>query len=558
MTPTVTTVSDVRDQLAALPTEAFTRLQYLAPAVGCFNRCAFCSQGAGRDVWQLTEDGLTGLLTALADTADQRGLAVASGRIHRPRVVFPYLDNDIGSYPHLDAYAALARERLGVRLRVSTVGFSARSPQLTAMHQRLVADFGDVFDGIRFSVTPYTWGFADRGPGMSRAAYVEDLAAALRVYRPLLDHLGHGAASAACELRFAPLLGLSELTDTTVDGRRVLACGPHLLIAREQGGEVLPETVIERLDEHTQPVFSRPGTVFLHVVSDHVAPTAETVRTALAGTLAVPHRSEWVRVHRFANADGPYYAADPDFHPDGTFTALHLYPKTALRKAAGYTDATRWFLNTLLAHKQAHGLERRAEFHDATGHDVDAVLAALLDEAQALKETDATAAEHLRTSVHPQVAAYASALERAGYPPSTFFSRRFTIDTGQIVNQGRAKALLRGLAATDGEPMTPREERGFGQVSLSTVRGPIWRITPLPLSRAGHLPISVAGLKNPATTSPSLLVEELDPCHLSPVMRTTGCRLRRHVLTLPSGWIEHVDLTTGRAAHLLPGLATAA
>ncbi|MFE7586356.1 hypothetical protein ACFU5Y_32845 [Streptomyces gardneri] len=262
-------------------------------------------------------------------------------------------------------------------------------------------------------------------------------------------------------------------------------------------------------------------------------------------------------MHHFTNADGPYWAADPDFHPDGTFTALHLYPATDVRKASGYTDATRHLLNTLLARKRARGLGRREEFAAATGAGVDAVLAALAARADELEPIDAATAAHLREQIHPQVAAYATALERAGCPPSLFFSRTFTIDTGQIVNQGRAENLFRGLTATNAEPMTPREERGFGQASLSTVRGPIWRITPIPLTPAGRLPIAVVGKKNPATTAPSLLVEELDPCHLSPVMRATGCNLRRHVLRLPDGWIEHTTMTEGRRAFALPGLPEA-
>ncbi|MCX5269404.1 hypothetical protein [Streptomyces sp. NBC_00199] len=73
--------------------------------------------------------------------------------------------------PHLDLYAQLARDVLGVR--VSTVGYSSR------MHEHLVAEFGDCFDGIRFSVTPYTAGFAGRF-GTRRETYTADLAAALR------------------------------------------------------------------------------------------------------------------------------------------------------------------------------------------------------------------------------------------------------------------------------------------------------------------------------------------------------------------------------------------
>ncbi|MFF8381637.1 hypothetical protein ACF07V_36715 [Streptomyces sp. NPDC015661] len=40
-------------------------------------------------------------------------------------------------------------------------------------------------------------------------------------------------------------------------------------------------------------------------------------------------------------------------------------------------------------------------------------------------------------------------------------------------------------------------------------------------------------------------------------MRTTGCRLRRHVLTLPDGFIEHTSMAEDRAAFALPGLPAA-
>ncbi|MGW3133648.1 hypothetical protein [Streptomyces sp. NPDC001076] len=49
----------------------------------------------------------------------------------------------------------------------------------------------------------------------------------------------------------------------------------------------------------------------------------------------------------------------------------------------------------------------------------------------------------------------------------------------------------------------------------------------------------------------------MDPCHLSPIVRATGCHLRHHTLTLPDGWIEHTTMTDGRTAHALPGLPAA-
>ena len=547
---TTLTTPAVRGQLHVLPNEAFTRVQYVAAQVGCVNRCAMCSQFAGSDVWQFTPRGLTDLTHALAGEAAARGLRIAQGRIHRPGVLFPYLDNDIASYPYLDTYARLARDVLGVRLRMSSIGFSEKSDQLGQMHRRLVADFKDVFDGVRFSLTPYATGYIGKAPGTSRDRYTTDLAHTLATYRPLLDHLGHGAASAAVEMRFAPLVGIAELTDTHIDGHHVLACGPHLLISAERGQPPLPHSTIERLDERNQPVFSRPGALYLHLVSDAAELSAATVRDALVGVLPLRHHATTVRVHRFTNADGDYFAADPDFHPDGRFTALHLYPVTDTRKASGYTDATRHFLNTLLDHKAAHGIGRRDPFPGATAADIDSVLSALRRRAQDLDNVDHAAASHLRTEVIPLVSVYARALLKAGYPATTFFSPEFTIDTGQIVNQGRAQNLFRGLAATNGEPMTPREERGFGAASLSTVRGPIWRITPLPFA-PNRVPAARAGGKNPPTQRPTVLVEEMDPCHLSPTVRATGRKLRRFTLTGVE--IEHVPLAQARAAHGFPG-----
>ncbi|MFD0279751.1 hypothetical protein ACFVHB_38480 [Kitasatospora sp. NPDC127111] len=98
--------------------------------------------------------------------------------------------------------------------------------------------------------------------------------------------------------------------------------------------------------------------------------------------------------------------------------------------------------------------------------------------------------------------------------------------------------------------MTLREERGFGQASLSTIRGPIWRITPLPHTTV-PLPRGAIGRKNPATGRPTVLIEEMDPCHLAPVMRATGCRLRRFTLTGVE--IEHVPQAEARSRHGFPG-----
>ncbi len=531
------------EQFRALPDEAFTRLQYLSPVAGCFNRCAFCSQEAGQDVWQLTAAGLTDVATALADVAAERGLRIGGGRIHRPGVLFPYLDNDIGSYPYLDTLCELARDVLRVQLRISTVGYSSSNLRLASMHSRIAAEYGDVFAGIRISLTPYTAGWSGRAAEpVSRAQFATDLAGLFATYRPVFARLGHSPATAAVELRFSPLAGIGKLTDTVAEGRHVLACGPHLLISREAHRGPLPVALVERLDDQDQPVLSADGRTYLHLQGDRLGADPDVLRAALSGRLTVAHRASTVIVHRLANADGDYYAADPGFHSSGHFTALHLYPATETRRQSGYTDATRWLLNAILDYKAERGLGRRDTFAGATWDDVSAVMARLAATAGDLAAwTDQAAANHLREVVIPLAETYITALRLAAYPAELFFSRDFTIDTGQIVNQGRAMGLFRGMASAEDEPMTPREERGYGNVSLSAMRGPIWRISPVPQAVTGKLARARAGGKNTVSAAPSLIVEELDPRHLRPVTRGTSTTLRRYAII--GADIEHITLS---------------
>ncbi|MGW1768683.1 hypothetical protein ACWCQL_32165 [Streptomyces sp. NPDC002073] len=542
------------EQLRALPTEVLTRLQYLAPATGCFNRCAFCSQAAGREVWQLTRPGLYALMSALHTVADERGVRIGRGRdAHRPGTIFPYLDNDIMSYPYLDDFLSLAHSELGTKVRISTVGYSSAAPDLAAMHRRIAAEFGHVLDGVRVSLTPYTLGWTDRSAeSTTRRQFTADLTHLLATYRKVFDQIGHGAATAAVELRFAPLVGIVTVTDTTANGHHVITAGPHMLISTEPTTEPIPGARVTALTDSNQPVFSEPPRRYLRITAQGLTPDDATVRAALDATLTLPHERREVDFYRFANADGPYYAANPTFAEDGRFTALHIYPATEHRKASGYTDATRTFLNTLLAIKASHAIARREAFPTATWADVLLITRTMNDRANALDDIDPSAAQHIRREVLPLVQTYTTAMRAAGYPAAAVFSRDFTIDTGQIVNQGRGQGLFRGLAATTDEPMTPREERGYGEVSVSSARGTVWRIAPIPFTPAGRLTLAVKGGKNLSAGTPSLVVEELDPRHLRNTDRATGEPLRRYVLTGID--MEHVTLDQGRNRQAFPGL----
>lgn len=554
------------EQLRRLPYAALTRLQYLQPQIGCFNRCAFCSQSAGRDVWQLTRRGLRNFIAALAAVGRERapgsGPLVGTDRTaHRPGVVFPYLDNDIASYLYLDEYVRLVWENLRARVRISTVGYSSWNVALQSMHLRIVDDLARAIAGVRFSLTPYTFAWA-RGTHqtMERAQFVRDFANGLRTYRPLMESIGFGKETACVEIRFAPLAVTfpSDVVDTFVCDHHVISIGSHLLVRLHAGREPMPRTKIVHISE-TYPTYSHDLLLYLRVTSDMAIGHGgweETARDVIASGVRtdLPHRR--VSLYQFENIDGPYYAADPTFLSDGSFHALHIYPRSPTRKMSGYLDTTRFLLNTILAQKAARGIDRRQRFTGATVADIAAVVAALHETAEHLADFDTHAAAHLTQDVLPLVEAYVPVLLAAGYPPEMFFDPRFTIDTGTIVNQGRARHLFHGLVSREDEPITPHEERGYGSVSISTQRGYVWRIAPMPQSfQSGSLDPAAVGDKNEPYGEMAMQVQELDPRHLRPTDVATGQLLRTFVLTGVE--LERVPLVAAHATLGYPGVIPA-
>jgi len=478
---------------------------------------------------------------------------------HRPGTLFPYLDNDILSYPYLDEFVQYVWEDLGAKIRISSVGYSSLNSDLQKMHERIVQKFPDVVAGIRFSYTPYTIGgtlLGERTVVTHRDQFHQDFTNLLRTYRPLIDLLGMGKDTACVELRFKPLLVLCShpLVECIIANHHVIHLGPHLLIRQTTGDKSLPHTKLKEV-KNGQPFFTQPPTPYFLVTSDKGVGHGDWQHLAqelIAAKFPSCYLSRWVSLSLFSNADGPYYAADPSFLANGTFHALHLYPLIPQRSRSGYTDATRFFLNALLDYKYAQGLQRRESFHNATTSDIAEVMKMLADTAETISQHDGRAAHHIEHEVIPMIQAYSTALLAAGYPPATFFDRSFTVDTGQIVNQGRARHLFHGLVSQENEPMTPHEERGYGEVSISSQRGTVWRISPVPFLSDKKISKSSIGGKNVVKEQMMIQIQELDPRHLHPMDKKTGNPLREFYIE--GAELEHISLSKGQTTLAYPGV----
>ena len=171
---------------------------------------------------------------------------------HRAGVIFCYLDNDISCYPHFDKYIQYAYEDLGVKVRISTVGYSMKNETLQAMHHTINKQHLNKIAGVRLSLTSYTSGWINESDsfGTSKKDFEEDVANFLKVYKPTIDYIGPGQRTGCVEFRFKPLIEtkipFNELWSTE---EHIINIGPYLLYRKEP---VPLETCKVKVDHKTR------------------------------------------------------------------------------------------------------------------------------------------------------------------------------------------------------------------------------------------------------------------------------------------------------------------
>ena len=542
------------EQFLQLPHEAFSRLQFLTRETGCGNMCGFCSQGAATIGWRVEEESMRDVFAAMrvvASEVKQRlhgttdGPLLGYDRKHKPGIIFAHFDNDPGTDPYLDEYIKTLGRDFGCQTRFSTVGYSFANAKLRKTHSRIANELTDLVAGVRFSLTPYTRGYTETGQNsgrFSREQFIIDFAEMLRTYQPLIYSNGTGADTAAVNLRFAPNLETNvPVEEQEVDNHQAIHSGPYLLITTSPVSTW--ETARVRTVANGRPEYTQPGTNGVLLISDKLIRNGNWLNVAkqyidtrersqesqnfkpipLFGNDLVARR---VNAYRFTNIDGPYYSVDPRALNSGEFHALHFYPKSESRNS-GYLNEFRPFLNNLLRVKRQHGVERRVSWPDADWEHVDEVLQSLEKSADNWKGIDQVRSAYISEEVLPLVSTYSQALKMSGLPAGYFFDPGFSIDTGCIVNQGRALKYFRGLVSQPDTPLTPHQERGYGSQgdSSSQHRGRIWKISPLPFQSINqNLTKGLVGLKNIGLPSqhPQLVVAKLNAHNLYPYDSKTG------------------------------------
>lgn len=519
-------------QLRSLPPEALPNLRHFQTQVGCFNRCSFCSQGAGTVVWSMTRSALANLISALKtvglelalrDGAISGNPLTSAGIFHpnytmptggligaqrrdRPGVIYCYLDNDPAMYPHLDDLIQWLNEDLGVKVRIATVGYSRRNEFVQKMHTKISESLMSGVSGFRLSFSPYTFGWtssAERGGSVSREDFERDTAALLSTYQQEFLSGKRGRKGACVELRFKPLVVATEVYANILNGRQVIQCGSYLVVQTE--AVPLGFSALSNPTSHCMNL-TGPGcncTIVQANPRDIQAYGQSILDFILGETRQQPDCNMKIRggkMHRLQNDDGEYFSVDAERKEEGVFSK-YFYPKTALRPGSGMIDGERYHLNALLKAGKTGDNE--------TWEHADMLLRGLEEQADTLNPFDERAANYIRQEVITIVASYIRALKYAEFPSHAYFDRNLTVDTGHICNLGRAYSEYKAIASRPDLPLTPNHERAYGLTGELADEGVAWRLAVSPASTAG-LAKNVIGHRNYHQLFPSILVEELD------------------------------------------------
>ena len=445
-----------------LPESFVSKMRHFQPQIGCFNNCSFCSKFSvcKSEYWK--RNTLRNIVSALKYTAinyTKDDLLLAWDRKeHRVGVVFPYLNNDIAAYPYLEDFIDLCYKELGVRTRISTVGFSRFNKVLNKVHQNISTKEIYALAGVRLSISQYGRVWEDKKIEVSLSDYAKDLGNFLNIYKPYYFKFGAGSRKMCVELRYNPLVVNADVFDFEYKNHHIIAVSNYLYISKKEN-EKLPESFIINPYNHSLE-FNNNGIKYLEYNLNFKVHSEEEIKTFINSNKIKKEKE--VELYLFKNKDGIYYSINPKLTEKGNY-GINIYPKTNFRKA-GYIITERFFLNALYKFKEKRNLTLKDNLQNLDYSNIEEVMSLLKESVLYYEKIGKLEkSTYIKEHIVPILEVYISALKIAKYPAEVFFDKNFTIDTGMICNLGRAINLFKGLTSFINEPLTPIHERNYGR-----------------------------------------------------------------------------------------------
>lgn len=506
-----------------VPREVLENLSVFQPSAGCLNLCRFCSQESGALLQYLDGASVRTLAGGMKAAMLHWGVPfVSCNRDYKPGILFPYLDSDVGVYPYLVDYL-IAVSSLGVKTRISTVGWPRSNQTLNDMHKKIVNDYCSLLGNVRFSLTPYAVGFK-----ADPEEFVLDFASALSIYKPLLGL--KGLTGACIDVCLPPdiLAGQLEIRHTAAHSTW-LSCGEYSVAV-------------------CAPDLQAPAeaTLFIGAVGDIGQAQIEEFAQGGGSGLRPELHAEHGRFYPLSNADGLYYAFIPDSgksHTDGVF----FYPKTGTREG-GLLDA-RW---PLRAFRDDAGIP--------TGQGDNSALYEQLCQIHIEKtERHSTRrAKYLRLHLQPLIHTLCQIFALAGIDSGLIFDPTVVFDRGIIRNSGRAYGEFRKIASGKNITVVP------DSTPNQKTRREVWRVFPVQAVHNRNLH-GLYGLKSRPSSDvdlnlnqePVLAVLAVDPLSHS---NTYKDGMQRRAIYIPIGKyvrpLKTITFPAGKNEGLIPGLGS--
>lgn len=472
------------NEFKKFPKDFLSKMRHFQPQIGCFNNCSFCSKFSvcASEYW--SEKTLRNIVSALKEVAKgytNKEILLAWERTeHRVGVIFPYLDNDIGGYQLIDKYISLCSKELGVKTRISTVGYSRHNKILNEAHKRIChSNLIDSLAGVRISLTQYgrVWENNDNDDKKTDIEeYIQDIANVLKIYRPYYEKYGSGPRKMCVEIRYNPLVKLDKLYIEEYKGHMIIAISNYLFISREKNIKLIESHITDPY-KHSLEISEKPQIFYEYNMNCKIK-SKKDIFTFLNNIKKYNGNIREKELYMFLNNDGIYYSLDPKIANNGNY-GINIYPKTNKRKYSGYIVTERFLLNAISTFKESKGLTLRDEYQESSWADVEEVLKICEKIAIDYKKCKKNEKyNYIVKHVMPIIKVYIRMLKEANYSPDCFFDSKFTIDTGMICNLGRAIYQFKGLSSEINQPLTPTHERNYGKICSTMKQENIaWRLS---------------------------------------------------------------------------------
>lgn len=459
-----------------MPIEFFSRMRHLQPQIGCLNCCSICSKFASKNSEYWTTNQIDNIVYALKVVGQKyrknKPLLVWNREEYRPGVVFSYLDNDIGSYPYLDYYLEKMYNELGVKTRISTIGYSRYNTKLNEVHKKINDSLLETLAGVRLSFTPYAIGWQDNEQ-FSKKDYALDMANFLSIYKNYYSYAGSGSRQMCVEIRYKPLCKASEVITTDILGHYIIMCDKYLFVSKEKNIHFSISQVDDAYD-HSISIDNDPILFNKYYLKETI--TDKEIEKIIHGLKENNDKyilvKENCKTYMFENKEGTYYTFDPHIEENGCY-GIQIYPYNDKRKKSGYLITERFFLNVLFKYM------KNINKDDVTWENVDEVLSLLSNLSdEYYNKGMSEVSQYIKNEILDTLNWYVYALKNAEYSPDVFFNANFTIDTGVICNLGRGYEEFKDITSMYNEPLTPTHERNYGnKLSTMTQEGSVWRLS---------------------------------------------------------------------------------